>query len=44
MTVTAVATEAFGRYCEASLSPIFSHVWVGLSTPVTRHLGALGHY
>lgn len=28
MTVVAVITEAFGKYCEASLSPAFSHVWV----------------
>ncbi|KAE8555471.1 hypothetical protein EYB25_000167 [Talaromyces marneffei] len=28
MTVVAVITQAFGRYCEASLSPAFSHVWV----------------
>ncbi|KAH8702486.1 putative DUF300 domain protein [Talaromyces proteolyticus] len=27
MTVVAVVTEAFGKYCEASLSPAFSHVW-----------------
>ncbi|CRG87120.1 Transmembrane protein 184C [Talaromyces islandicus] len=27
MTIVAVVTEAFGRYCEASLSPAYSHVW-----------------
>lgn len=30
MTVVAVITQAFGRYCEASLSPAFSHVWVSI--------------
>ncbi|EED12989.1 DUF300 domain protein, putative [Talaromyces stipitatus ATCC 10500] len=28
MTIVAVATQAFGKYCEASLSPAFAHVWV----------------
>ena len=28
MTCVAVATQAFGRYCQESLSPMFSHVWV----------------
>ncbi|KKA21958.1 DUF300 domain protein [Rasamsonia emersonii CBS 393.64] len=27
MTIVAVATQAAGRYCEESLSPVFSHVW-----------------
>jgi len=28
MTIVAVITQAAGKYCEASLSPAFSHVWV----------------
>ncbi|CAK7199739.1 hypothetical protein SEUCBS139899_002422 [Sporothrix eucalyptigena] len=28
MTVTAVVTQYFGRYCESSNSPVFSHVWI----------------
>ena len=28
MTCVAVATQAFGRYCQNSLSPLFAHIWV----------------
>lgn len=28
MTIVSVITEANGRYCEESLNPAFSHVWV----------------
>ncbi|KAJ5287235.1 hypothetical protein N7478_002921 [Penicillium angulare] len=28
MTITAVATQATGRYCEESLSPAFAHIWI----------------
>ncbi|KAK5128024.1 hypothetical protein LTR85_005141 [Meristemomyces frigidus] len=28
MTITSVVTQEFGQYCEASLSPVFAHVWV----------------
>lgn len=28
MTVTAVVTHYFERYCESSNSPVFSHIWV----------------
>lgn len=28
MTITAVVTQHFGRYCESSDSPIFAHIWV----------------
>ncbi|KAI0132565.1 organic solute transporter Ostalpha-domain-containing protein [Xylariales sp. AK1849] len=28
MTITAVVTQYFGRYCESSDSPIFAHIWV----------------
>jgi hypothetical protein len=28
MTIVAVVTQAFGLYCEASLSPAFAHIWV----------------
>ncbi|KAK3939881.1 organic solute transporter Ostalpha-domain-containing protein [Diplogelasinospora grovesii] len=28
MTVTAVVTQYFGRYCESSNSPVFSHIWI----------------
>ncbi|KAJ5350022.1 hypothetical protein N7541_007749 [Penicillium brevicompactum] len=27
MTIVAVVTQAFGLYCEESLSPAFSHIW-----------------
>lgn len=30
MTVVAVITQAFGRYCLESLNPAFAHVWVCL--------------
>lgn len=32
MTVVAVITQYAGRYCEASLSPAFSHIWVRITT------------
>ncbi|KAI2624279.1 DUF300-domain-containing protein [Hypoxylon sp. NC1633] len=28
MTITAVATQYFERYCESSNSPVFAHIWV----------------
>ena len=28
MTVTAVLTQYFGKYCESSNSPLFAHIWV----------------
>lgn len=28
MTVTAVVTQYYGRYCESSDSPVFSHIWI----------------
>ncbi|KAJ9136489.1 DUF300-domain-containing protein [Pleurostoma richardsiae] len=28
MTITAVVTQYFDRYCESSNSPVFSHIWV----------------
>ena len=28
MTITAVVTQYFGRYCESSNSPVFAHIWV----------------
>lgn len=28
MTVTAVVTQYFGKYCESSNSPVFAHIWV----------------
>lgn len=28
MTITAVVTEYFKRYCESSNSPVFAHIWV----------------
>ncbi|EOO03117.1 putative duf300 domain protein [Phaeoacremonium minimum UCRPA7] len=27
MTITAVVTQYFGRYCESSNSPVFGHIW-----------------
>jgi hypothetical protein len=31
MTITAVVTQYFGRYCESSDSPIFAHIWVRIT-------------
>lgn len=31
MTIVAVVTQHYKRYCESSMSPLFSHVWVRLS-------------
>ncbi|OAA57037.1 DUF300 domain containing protein [Niveomyces insectorum RCEF 264] len=28
MTITAVVTQYFDRYCESSNSPVFSHIWI----------------
>ncbi|RKU47600.1 hypothetical protein DL546_007904 [Coniochaeta pulveracea] len=28
MTITAVLSQYFGRYCESSNSPVFAHIWV----------------
>lgn len=28
MTITAVATQYFGRYCQSSNSPVFAHIWI----------------
>jgi hypothetical protein len=28
MTVTAVVTQYFQKYCESSNSPVFAHIWV----------------
>ncbi|KAH6715890.1 organic solute transporter Ostalpha-domain-containing protein [Leptodontidium sp. 2 PMI_412] len=28
MTVTAVVTQYFGKYCESSNSPVFAHIWI----------------
>ena len=28
MTITAVVSQAFGRYCEGSVHPAFAHIWV----------------
>lgn len=28
MTITAVVTQYFGRYCASSNSPVFAHIWV----------------
>jgi hypothetical protein len=28
MTIVAVVAQAFGMYCEESLSPAFAHIWV----------------
>lgn len=33
MTITAVVTQYFERYCESSMSPVFSHVWVKYLLP-----------
>ncbi len=35
MTVTAVITQYFGKYCESSNSPVFAHIWVCF-TPLRR--------
>ncbi|TVY78412.1 Transmembrane protein [Lachnellula suecica] len=28
MTITAVITQVFGKYCESSNSPVFAHIWI----------------
>jgi hypothetical protein len=33
LTIVAVITQVFGKYCEASNSPLFAHIWVCSSTP-----------
>jgi len=30
MTIVAVLTQYFGKYCESSNSPVFAHIWVSL--------------
>lgn len=37
MTVTAVVTQHFGRYCESSNSPVFAHVWVRRAGTPSAH-------
>ncbi|KAH6671668.1 organic solute transporter Ostalpha-domain-containing protein [Halenospora varia] len=41
MTITAVVTQYFGRYCESSNSPLFAHIWVlvleGLAVTVAMY-------
>ena len=36
MTVTAVVTQYFERYCESSNSPFFAHIWVRPIPPPSR--------
>lgn len=36
MTIVAVATQTVGLYCEESLSPAFSHIWVCRGTLSSR--------
>lgn len=31
MTIVAVVTQYFDKYCESSNSPVFAHIWVGTS-------------
>lgn len=33
MTIVAVVTQTFNLYCEDSLSPAFSHIWVRDTAP-----------
>ncbi len=33
MTITAVVTQHFSRYCESSNSPVFGHIWVRRPEP-----------
>jgi len=33
MTITAVMTQHFGKYCESSNSPLFAHIWVRFPFP-----------
>ena len=37
MTITAVVTQYFGRYCESSNNPVFAHIWVCCPPPKTPH-------
>lgn len=36
MTVTAVLTQYYGKYCESSNSPVFAHIWVCRSADSAR--------
>lgn len=40
MTISAVASQYFGNYCESSNSPVFGHIWVR-RRPAAQH-GATG--
>jgi len=40
MTLTAVTTQVFGRYCQESLSPAFAHIWVR-TTPQIAHINLI---
>lgn len=36
MTISAVVSQYFHRYCESSNSPVFGHIWVGCCSDRTR--------
>ncbi|RYC61021.1 hypothetical protein CHU98_g5184 [Xylaria longipes] len=47
MTIVAVVTQYFDRYCESSNSPVFAHVWVILIEAISVTIaiyGLLQHY
>lgn len=43
MTIVAVVTQHFKRYCESSLSPYYSHVWVRRSASLQMSTFAFPH-
>lgn len=38
MTITAVVTQYFDRYCESSNSPVFAHIWVSTAQAFVRNM------
>lgn len=47
MTIVAVVTQHYELYCESSMSPLFSHVWVRMSLllhEMTLHLANSTHH
>lgn len=46
MTITAVVTQYFEKYCESSNSPVFAHIWVCCPPPLTMRANpniTIGH-
>ena len=43
MTVTAVVTQHYNRYCESSNSPVFAHIWVSRLPDATPAIQSVTH-